>query len=265
MPPQFPSIQSFFQPEVSPSKAKAPTGPPVATGDGFTAAEVEATMHPTSLPKWQPRGTYYDADIDSLAPGPRCVALVGRVVNFYDLYTPSKRPQAAKGCLKLAVKDDTGVIDVSTDPRSGAVGSDFCYQVKLWYDKMEYKFRLGHLVSIWTPHISHADSNSMAGRSSLVTSIFPEKDNSCYFLVQEQSDDGTLCKAPLGYREGQQLPGLMTLKSFVDGGAEVLGAKILVCVKSIGGKKTCNVPQIHIKLVLTNVKSLQRRAITLRT
>ena len=113
---------------------------------------------------------------------------------------------------------------------------------------MDYKIRLGHLVSIWTPHISYADSTSMAGRASLVTSIFPEKDNSCYFLVQEQSDDGTLCKAPLGYREGKQLPGLMTLKSFVDGGAEVLGAKILLCVKSIGGRKTCNVPLIHIKL-----------------
>ena len=88
----------------------------------------------------------------------------------------------------------------------------------------------------------------MAGRASLVTSIFPEKDNSCYFLVQEQSDEGTLCKAPLGYREGQQLPGLMTLKSFVEGGAEVLGAKIIVCVKSIGGRKTCNVALIHIDL-----------------
>ena len=75
--------------------------------------------------------------------------------------------------------------------------------------------------------------------SALMTSIFPEKDNSCYFLVQEKSDDGTLCKAPLGYKEGKQLPGLMTLKSFVEGGSEVVGARILVCVKSIGGRKTC--------------------------
>ena len=119
---------------------------------------------------------------------------------------------------------------------------NFRRQVKLWYDKMDYKVRLGSLVSIWTPHISHADNTSMVGRaSSLVTSIFPEKDNTCYFMVQEESDEGTLCKAPLRYREGKQLPGLMTLKSFLDGGAEVLGAKILVCVKSIGGRKTCNV------------------------
>jgi len=72
-----------------------------------------------------------------------------------------------------------------------------------------------------------------------MASIFPEKDNSCYFLVQEKSDDGTMCKMPMGYLEGTQLPGLMTLKSFLKGGSEVRGAKVLVCVKSIGGRKTC--------------------------
>lgn len=116
MAPQFPSIQSFFQPEVSPTKPKAPSSPPTEVGDGFTVGEVEATLHPTGLPKWQPRGTYDDADIESLVPGPRCVALMGRVVNFYDMHTPSKKPRAAKGCLKLAVKDDTGVLDVSNLP-----------------------------------------------------------------------------------------------------------------------------------------------------
>lgn len=72
-----------------------------------------------------------------------------------------------------------------------------------------------------------------------MTSIFPEKDNSCYFLIQEKSDDGTMCKMPMGYQEDKQLPGLMTLKSFLEGGHEVLDAKVLVCVKSIGGRKTC--------------------------
>lgn len=72
-----------------------------------------------------------------------------------------------------------------------------------------------------------------------MTSIFPEKDNSCYFLVQEKSDDGTVCKMPMGYQEGNQLLGLMTLKSFIEGGSEIVDAKVLLCVKSIGGRKTC--------------------------
>lgn len=45
-------------------------------------------------------------------PGPGCVAFMGRVVNFYDQATLSKAPQAAKGCLKVVVKDDTGALMV---------------------------------------------------------------------------------------------------------------------------------------------------------
>lgn len=111
---------------------------------------------------------------------------------------------------------------------------------------MDYKIRLGQLVSIWTVHISNADTSYIAGQAStLMTSIFPENDNTSYFLVQ-QSDDGTLCKAPLGYRKGKQLPGLMTLKSFIEGGAEALHAKVLVCVKSNGGRKTCRFDFPHV-------------------
>lgn len=35
------------------------------------------------------------------------------------------------------------------------------------------------------------------------------------------------------------MPGLITLKSYVEGGHEVTEARILVCVKSIGGRKKC--------------------------
>ena len=73
----------------------------------------------------------------------------------------------------------------------------------------------------------------------LLTSIFPERDNSCYFMVQERSDEGVLCKTPVGYCDGKEVNGLMTLKSYVEGGNEVAGGKVLVCVKSIGGRKKC--------------------------
>lgn len=113
-------------------------------------------------------------------------------------------------------------------------------QVKLWYAKVDYNLRLGLLVSIWTTHVSNAESSSLTVQdASLVTSIFPERDNSCYFLAQEQSDEGVMCKTPLGYRDGKQLDGLMTLKSFIEGGHELADGKILVCVKSIGGRKKC--------------------------
>ena len=111
MSPQFPSIQSFFQPEVSPTKKIAATTPPSKAGDGFTVEEIEATLQP-KLHKWQPRSPYNEVEIGSLVPGPGCVVLMGRVVNFYDQATPSKAPQAAKGCLKMIVKDDSGALMV---------------------------------------------------------------------------------------------------------------------------------------------------------
>jgi hypothetical protein len=46
-----------------------------------------------------------------------------------------------------------------------------------------------------------------------------------------------LCKTPLGYREGQPLAGLMTLKNFVDGGYDVADGRLCVCVKSVGFRK----------------------------
>lgn len=123
MAPQFPSIQSFFEKEPSPRRSKdVNSDPQAAMSDGFTDAEVEATIHP-KLHKWQPHVEYENMDIGSLSPGPGCVALVGRVVNFYDQSTPSKRPQAAKGCFKVIVKDDTGAMMVMFIDRKRATPS----------------------------------------------------------------------------------------------------------------------------------------------
>lgn len=112
MAPQHTSIQSFFKPEVpSVQKTQKPAAESSDTSHGFTSSEIEAALHP-SLHKWQPRASYNDTDIRDLVPGPKPVALMGRVVNFHHIATPSKMPQAAKGCLKLTVKDDTGVLAV---------------------------------------------------------------------------------------------------------------------------------------------------------
>ncbi|MCJ1298884.1 hypothetical protein MMC08_001675 [Hypocenomyce scalaris] len=234
MAPQFPSIQSFFgrepsvrteKPKVRPSATEtgeASSCSPGAPGDGFTASEIDDVLHPAGLPKWNPPKEYPEIDIGALVPGPMCVTIMGRIVNFYDQVNLMKMPRAAKGCLRCVVGDGTGFV-----------------VVKLWYAKIDYKLRLGQLVTAWTPHISTAEAGSATNRdgAALTMSVFPERDNSCYFMVQEQSDEGVLCKTPLGYREGRTLDGLMTLKNFVEGGSEVADGKVLVAVKSIGGRK----------------------------
>ena len=146
------------------------------------------------------------------------------------------------------IKDDTGTLLVpSLNPPHSIVlqrRNEFVltvgYQVKLWYAKVQYELCLGQLVSIWTPHISNAEANSLNLRNaSLTTSIFPERDKSCYFMTQENSDNDVLCRAPLDYKESKQLAGLMTLKSFAEGGYDVTDSKILVCLKSVGRRKKC--------------------------
>ena len=57
-------------------------------------------------------------------------------------------------------------------------------------------------------------------------------------VVHEASDNGTMCKLPLGYAEGKALPGLMTLANYVHGGHELDDVKLQLCLKSIGTKKT---------------------------
>jgi hypothetical protein len=172
----------------------------------------------------KPTLDYEEADLSTLEPGPQNLALIGRVVYFNDQAKPSKSHKAAQGCIKIMLADDTGVLTV-----------------RLWYANTQYKLKLGQLVSVWTVHISNSsEHNSLAPNTApLFTTIFPEGERNCYFMVHENSDDGTRFKRPYGVRESKVLSGLMTLKNFTDGGYDVEEPKLLVCVKSIGARKKC--------------------------
>ncbi|KAI8932169.1 hypothetical protein NX059_011051 [Plenodomus lindquistii] len=119
--------------------------------------------------------------------------------------------------------DDTGVLTV-----------------RLWYAHTVYKIRLGQLLTIWTVHVSNSsDYNSLAPSSAqLFTSVFPEGERNCHVMLHENNDDGTQFKRPFGCDGERPLEGLMTLKGFTDGGYEVEEPKVLVCVKSIGARRT---------------------------
>lgn len=70
-----------------------------------------------------------------------------------------------------------------------------------------------------------------------ITSIFPGREGSVHVVFHRNSDKGETCRVPLEYSKGKTLPGLMTLKSFMDGGCEIENTKVLGCVKSIGPTK----------------------------
>lgn len=114
MPPQFPSIQSFFQASKHSSNKKRskPVVESGEPGDGFTSEEVDAVLHPKLDTAWTPTDHYDNVDIASLAPGPNRIEFQGRIANLYHQAMPSKRPRAAKGCVKCIIKDDSGAVTV---------------------------------------------------------------------------------------------------------------------------------------------------------
>lgn len=207
-------------------------GGPGEVGDCFNSAEVEATTNPTPR-TWKPPGQYADVQISKLVPGPAPVCLLGRLVNFYDQPTPERMPPTAKGCLKLLMKDDTGTM-----------------MIRLWYAEVHYDLLLGQLVSLWTSHISPLTEHG----ASHITTIFPERDNSCNFMVLADKDRDMLFKKPLGYTTGKQLTGLTNLRALINGGHEIADCRVIVCVKSIGGRKKTTTKQgISLDMVLLNI------------
>ncbi|KAF1829693.1 hypothetical protein BDW02DRAFT_509332 [Decorospora gaudefroyi] len=215
MPASSSSVQSYSS--SSPTKHR----------DGFTVDEVQSALAPAEATatrptdQCQPSLDYEEADLGSLEPGPRPLALIGRIVYFNDQARPSKSHKAAQGCIKMMLADDTGVLTV-----------------RLWYANTLYKLKLGQLVSVWTVHVSHSsEHNSLAPNAApLFTTIFPEGERHCHVMVHEHSDDGTRFKRPF-VKETIGLGGLMTLKSFTDGGYDIEDPRLLVCVKSIGARK----------------------------
>lgn len=109
MGPPSSSIMSYFTRSSSPSSSPVKFSTPVKPG----LAEHSSSSPVPTPSKWTPEVDYTEVDIESLVPGPKCITFMGRIVNFFDQTTTSKMPKAAKGCLKMIVKDDTGALTVS--------------------------------------------------------------------------------------------------------------------------------------------------------
>ncbi|KAH9826196.1 hypothetical protein Tdes44962_MAKER03714 [Teratosphaeria destructans] len=216
------SIQACYPPTPSASSDKAACSSSQAVvGDGFTAEELEDALRPRSTADWHPQVEYAECSIRDLYPGPRAVTFMGRVANLYDAANTPKTLKSAKGCMKLCVKDETAAITV-----------------RWWFAQAMPQLRLGSLVTIWTNHVSNGENGTLSSTTApLFVSLFPERDRSCHVMIHDNSDNGSQCTKPLGFRAGRPLPDLMTLQNFIDGGYDVVEARILVVVKSMGAKK----------------------------
>ena len=114
-----PIIKSFFEPVPSPSqsahKGHLPTLQTITAPIEVVVVEPKARTNIARLSQgyWRLQHDYEEASIGELAPGPRRVSFTARVVNLYDdQNVHSKKPDSAKGCLKVLMKDDSALIQV---------------------------------------------------------------------------------------------------------------------------------------------------------
>jgi hypothetical protein len=114
------------------------------------------------------------------------------------------------------------------------------WQVKLYFAHNPFPLKLGYLVSIWTGFISDMPKGDAATIQGVIVcaNLFPGRVTSDHIMIHTTLGTNDLCHTPIDYHKGQPLPGLMALDSWVrDGHDGVNGAKILVCVKSVGAKR----------------------------
>lgn len=117
-------------------------------------------------------------------------------------------------------------------------------QIKLYFSHTQYPLKLGQLLTIWTVFISDSAKAGSTAISGVINyaNLYPGRVSSDHIMIHTTASTALLCRTPLDYRKGTPLLGLMTLETFLGSGHDgVVGARLLVCVKSIGARKRITV------------------------
>ncbi|KAI0470673.1 hypothetical protein GGR56DRAFT_683713 [Xylariaceae sp. FL0804] len=227
----FPSIQTFYSREVAPGSSTGHDAlrPGAAEGDGFTSSEVEAALNPLAQP-WAPSRPYETRPIMLLELGCRNYQITGRLVNFTSPSSLAGDQGRSEGHYFLVVADGSAAIAVKLlTPRA----SD-CQPL------------LGQRVTLWTSYIADP-AKARIGQIPLclfATTLYPGRNGATHIVFHADapaSPDHSALRCPLliaSTRDHDSLPGLMTLKSFLSSGYDLGEGKILVCVRSVGPRRT---------------------------
>lgn len=238
----YPSIQSFYKRETPKAIEKeSSTLSETRPGDGFTEEELADAQDPLNR-KWAPGRDYEELGIGDLVPGPKAVNFTGRIANISTIWGRSQKQPKAAGWHYLILKDNSAAISVFTlfSVVSCVKNLLTSLQIKLYFASRGYALQLGHMLSVWTAFISDSSKSGAAAIPSVLVhaNLFPGRVTSDHVTKFKNIPSKGLFCAPLDYRKGQPLQGLMTLDSYIGSGHDgVIGAKILVCVKSIGARK----------------------------
>ncbi|KAI1418594.1 hypothetical protein F5Y13DRAFT_196402 [Hypoxylon sp. FL1857] len=219
----FPSIQSFYSREVPRNSQEENTESSNVPnpGDGFTPSEVDVVLNPLSRP-WKPSRYYEASPISLLQAGPHNYQISGRIVNFAHNFRD-------QGFHFLVVTDGSGAI-----------------AVRLYYVKAsDYQLLFGQRVTIWTTFIGDSSGTGSASIPfcASATTLYPGRNGATHVIIHNDAHDsdgiGILrCPLECNLKEYEYLPALMTLKAFLSTGYDLGEGKILVCVGSIGPRRS---------------------------
>ncbi|KAI1140331.1 hypothetical protein F5Y05DRAFT_424238 [Hypoxylon sp. FL0543] len=219
----FPSIQSFYSREVPRSSQDRNTESSEVPkpGDGFTSSEVEGLLNPLSHP-WKPPRNYETCPISFLEAGPHNYQIDGRIVNYAHNFRN-------RGFHFLVVTDGSGAL-----------------AIKLYYVKAsDFQLLFGQRVTIWATFIG---DSSRAGSGNIPfcassTTLYPGRNNATHITIHSDvpnSEGDRILRCPLecNLKAYESLPALMTLKAFLSTGYDLGEGKILVCVRSVGPRRS---------------------------
>ncbi|KAI1081114.1 hypothetical protein F5B20DRAFT_588643 [Whalleya microplaca] len=225
----FPSIQSFYSREIpSSSSGTLVASSPAETGDGFTPSEVEEALDPLSRP-WKPSRFYETCPIALLETGPRNYQITGRIVNFSTNQRQQKVQTSLEGHYFLVVADGSAAI-----------------AIKLYYAKIsDYNLILGQRLTIWASYIADSTKAEIGyiPFCAVAATIYPGRNGATHIAFHSDaagSEDYRSLRCPLecNLKKYDYLPDLMTLKAFLSTGYDMGEGKILVCIRSIGLRRT---------------------------
>lgn len=117
--------------------------------------------------------------------------------------------------------------------------------MKLYCNQSEYHPLLGQRITVWATAISAGNQAEIGHipHCSIATTIYPGRNGATHIefhVDQPGSEVDCSLRSPLelDIENNEHLPGLMTLKSFLASGYDLGEGKILVCVRSVGLRRT---------------------------
>ncbi|KAI0156781.1 hypothetical protein GGR57DRAFT_462339 [Xylariaceae sp. FL1272] len=238
----FPSIQSFYSREIPPSdRDDKESSNSTTAGDGFTSSEVQAVISPLSR-SFVPMREYEKCPIVELHSGIYNYEITGRLINYSSSGGPQHVPPSAGEYFFLVISDGTGAL-----------------AIKLYCKPSECELVLGQRITLWATSIStgnKAEIDSIPFCSS-ATTIYPGRNGATHIIFHVDEPDSVydrLLRFPLDVDRGQdKVLGLMTLQTFLLSGHDEGQGKIIVCVKSVGPRRTLNSKKREITCELAEV------------